>query len=683
MKAKRSLVQMLARTRGVKWGGGKLNWLVSLVRSKDIGYLVGLMVVLLFVGLLDEVCRDWGMCFPKTGAKGGEYFREVMINLKPHLISAFVHVFSPERAAERWLPMVLYFVAWLIGGGVLVSVLVGQYSKNKAGGFRRWHWLVWNHVVVLGWDDGILTDLKQAVSDGKHDCYIVTKQNVSELSQLLASAGVKKFYIYKGDYDNPAEWKENLNIREAFAVFIAGERDEPAHDARVRLLFDKVKDVCRGSVRGGERTESKEEGRDETGGGKCSPRTPKLQVNIHDFGLAQRLAANDPETYGNFHMNWAGALWDQLKMADGLGGFSLYVIGFGAMGKAVAISAIERFPPKAIYVSDDDKKKLNEEKVRFKTQFEHLKDRVEFIPEWSDALTRIKNSQDSPSVIVVAKKRSEKGLLCMMDIIAQLGSPEPDKTRLALDQEVDGYSVDSDIDLQLGNFTVKVFGMKKGCRMTLRTRAGQYRNPDAPALREYANWQGRALQLTCGIAGARYVLGGSLGYDAALRGRYDIDLRLLIPDAEKSQEDVHRQIDAVRDLLMVRGEGDSSFSTKFIDEGGTNYIWHTRQTVKVPGIPGNPDVELSWNIQAESTYRGIAEIAARLPQEVKDRYVVAKALARKESVDDYRALKRQWMAFVDWLIAHDAKKMGPAEFGQLLAQAAGAFSQFLAGDEDA
>ena len=49
MKAKRSLVQLLARTRVVKWGGGKLNWLVSLVRSKDIGYLVGLMVVLLFV----------------------------------------------------------------------------------------------------------------------------------------------------------------------------------------------------------------------------------------------------------------------------------------------------------------------------------------------------------------------------------------------------------------------------------------------------------------------------------------------------------------------------------------------------------------------------------------------------------------------------------------------------------
>lgn len=216
--------------------------------------------------------------------------------------------------------------------------------------------------------------------------------------------------------------------------------------------------------------------------------------------------------------------------------------------------------------------------------------------------------------------------------------------------------------------------------MSVHALARQYRNPDTPLLRKYAVEQGRALARTCGIPGARYVLGGSLGYDAALVGSYDIDLRLLVPDGGKPGEEIRRQIDTVKDFLAGQAAGDSTFKTKFIDEGGGNYIWHTRQTVKVPGIPGNPDVELSWNIQAESTYRGIAEIAARLPQEVKDRYVVAKALARKESVDDYRALKKQWMAFVDWLIAHGATEMGVAELAQLLVQAADLFPQFLVGE---
>ena len=126
------------------------------------------------------------------------------------------------------------------------------------------------------------------------------------------------------------------------------------------------------------------------------------------------------------------------------------------------------------------------------------------------------------------------------------------------------------------------------------------RNPNTPALRKYVTEQGNALETSCGVPHARYVLGGALGYDAALVGNYDIDLRLLIPDAGKSVEEVRRQIDAVKDLLAERAKDDPSFKAKFIDEGGTNYIWHTKQIVKVPGIPGDPDVELTWNIQAES-----------------------------------------------------------------------------------
>lgn len=202
-------------------------------------------------------------------------------------------------------------------------------------------------------------------------------------------------------------------------------------------------------------------------------------------------------------------------------------------------------------------------------------------------------------------------------------------------------------------------------------------NLDAPLLRQYASEQGDALVASCGVPNARYVLGGALGYDAALVGNYDIDLRLLIPDAGKSVEEVRREIDAVKDLLAERAKDDPTFKTKFIDEGGTNYIWHTKQIVKVSGIPGDPDVELTWNIQAESTYRSIAEMAARLPKEVIDRYVVEKWNAQQAGKEAYKALKGEWKGMINRLIDKGARKMDDESLRELLDSVASQYSKFL------
>ena len=203
------------------------------------------------------------------------------------------------------------------------------------------------------------------------------------------------------------------------------------------------------------------------------------------------------------------------------------------------------------------------------------------------------------------------------------------------------------------------------------------RNVFAPLLRSYASSQGDALVQACGIAGARYVLGGALGYDAALVGNYDIDLRLLVPDAGKGVEEVRREIDSVKDLLAARAKGDPTFKTKFIDEGGTNYIWHTKQIVKVPGIPGNPDVELTWNIQAESTYKSIAEMAARLPKEVIDRYVIAKWNAQQAGKEAYKALKGEWKSMINLLIDKGARAMADKSLRELLDSIASQYPEFL------
>ena len=184
----------------------------------------------------------------------------------------------------------------------------------------------------------------------------------------------------------------------------------------------------------------------------------------------------------------------------------------------------------------------------------------------------------------------------------------------------------------------------------------KYRNTCMPLLQQYSSECGDALKRSCGITNARYILGGSLGYKAALKGDYDIDLRLLVPDKGKNKAVVRRQIDAVKDYIAKQAKGDKSFKVKFIDENGKNYIWHTKQIVKVPGIPGDPDVKLTWNIQAESTYKGIAEMAAKLPREVIDKYVVAKWEAKQKSDQTYRALKKRWMKFIEWLIDNDTGK---------------------------
>ena len=202
--------------------------------------------------------------------------------------------------------------------------------------------------------------------------------------------------------------------------------------------------------------------------------------------------------------------------------------------------------------------------------------------------------------------------------------------------------------------------------MLFLEKADECRNPFSRTLVCFAHQQGVELEVSCGIPGARHVLGGSLGYDAALRGCYDIDLRLLVPDAGKSLDEVRRQIDAVKDLLVKRAKDDSSFESWFIDEGTGSYIWHTKKNVRVPGVTGNPDVELSWNIQAESSYHGLAEMAARLPRNVIDRYVVAKWNAKLAGDKAYRNLKGDWKALLSSLIENGGREMSDEELKSLL-----------------
>jgi len=245
--------------------------------------------------------------------------------------------------------------------------------------------------------------------------------------------------LYKGDYDNEVEWRKYLQVGRAVRVFIAGELDEAAHDARVRLLYDKLCPVV--------------------------PKE-KMKVNIHDFGLAKELIAKDPNVFENFHQKWATFLWSRMELPSGMNALELFIVGFGAMGKAVALTMPKKLPANvAINVTDDDDDKLADEKARYDRQFGNLNPVSDF--KWDVALDMIQKPVANGTVrlIVVAKKRSEKGLLCMMDIISRFGVQAPRNVILALSQEIDGYNIDeATAEMTIAPAEgIILFGMKKGC----------------------------------------------------------------------------------------------------------------------------------------------------------------------------------------------------------------------------
>lgn len=199
--------------------------------------------------------------------------------------------------------------------------------------------------------------------------------------------------------------------------------------------------------------------------------------------------------------------------------------------------------------------------------------------------------------------------------------------------------------------------------------ARKCRNAYVTILRAYAESCGK--RLSKGLVGATYAVGGSIGYDALLKGCYDVDLRILLPENAGADE-----IDSVV-LRLILKEGFQN--PRFIDEGGTNYIWHVGKQVRVPALAarGGLDVELTVNVQSCRGYGGIAATSALMPRIVIDRYVVAKALSKKEGAACYTAVKEYWKVFIRWAQARGVDRMKPGAIAKLLDKNADLFPLFL------
>ena len=196
--------------------------------------------------------------------------------------------------------------------------------------------------------------------------------------------------------------------------------------------------------------------------------------------------------------------------------------------------------------------------------------------------------------------------------------------------------------------------------------AARYRNPYSALLIGYVETAAARLRELLPFSACRIVLGGSFGYDAALAGNYDLDLRILLrAPAEKEIKTVseHIKSEIPFDRIIVARESGET-------------IYHHVKYVNVPGIP--VPVKLSLNIQSEENYFGVAELARCLPEIVRDRYVAARGRAQElGNKTDSAAIKQHWLDMVQWLERHGIRSARPGDMPNLLKQAEPLFPLFL------
>lgn len=362
------------------------------------------------------------------------------------LPGAFQRLVSGDEAKEQVLSGVGFILVWLVGGGLLVGLIVRRCHWLDHGGFRRCRWLLKDHLVVLGWDDGLFSDLLKARAFAS-GCYVLTNQDAFALQVRLRRAGLKDVCVYAGDYDDPVEWGP-LNLACAQKVFVSGEGNEEAHDARVLMVSRFL-----------ERSFPESKFRDF-----------RQVVNVRDFGLANRLLSKPRVKIENFHLKWGWHLIDELPFPDVSKGLNLFVAGSGAMGQAVVWAASKKYGNcvKVVFTDDDEEKRV-EEQSRFLGQTWDVQ--PEFC-KWEDAQGKVfgfcedtERQDGRPLVVVVAKKRPEKGCALMMDLQRMLEKYRSNKIVFALDQEIEGWAVNqNDGVLQLGSGpSIRLFGFKRGC----------------------------------------------------------------------------------------------------------------------------------------------------------------------------------------------------------------------------
>lgn len=345
--------------------------------------------------------------------------------------TAFSIMFDASVARSSLKRKLIYFFVWLIGGGVLVSALIKKYDKIADCDYRLWRYWFFrgieniNHVVVFGWNDSVVEFVRYWQK--KTDCnavVILTATAPEKIRTVLGdSCGV--LLIYRCEYDDDRLRKKYLKLSSAKAIYVAGEDGSSLHDTRAILLSDKIK--------------------------RERDMVPCF-CDIHDFGLAQKMVRKcGPICYRNFHSAWGYAIARKMPKDS-----SVYIAGFGAMGKAVALAVKETLPKCHVFVSDEDDK-FEQEWKRFEKEFSNEAQTVQKI---DFGLFEEAVRDDSEKTVVIATRRSEKGWLRLSELIRSVSHKN---NTYFLDQEIEGAVGQGEcVSTKIGEQEITVFGMKRG-----------------------------------------------------------------------------------------------------------------------------------------------------------------------------------------------------------------------------
>lgn len=308
----------------------------------------------------------------------GAVYAGLFLNIPDWGQWSFAHLFDLSEARKtldeasglgKVVSVVLYGVTWLIGGGILLGVLVDRsrdYLSRRRDGHIRYRFALRKHLVVLGWEDNVISLLLELSKGGKLIPFwswrawirprivILSERPAEEVRRQIATAFGKvpfkcrpfSLIVYNGRYDSEEE-AANLMLCHAQKIYLTGEDPEDSHDTRALMFLARFDQLL---------LEKKAEGMMD-----CHVRIASyslfrlliLQINKERSGVDRHYKKLSVRFF-NFYENWAKLIVGNGVDCNGLtypslildpdkktqGEIRLVVVGFGRMGQAVVVEAL-------------------------------------------------------------------------------------------------------------------------------------------------------------------------------------------------------------------------------------------------------------------------------------------------------------------------------------------------------
>ena len=431
-----------------------LNTIWSYIFAPEIFVLILVLLILFNITMIDYVLAK-GISFFSI-----DFVRTFYNGVKNEYALVAQHLFSLDPDNTRLIPRLVFFLAWLVGGGALISSILSTSKRFVRGEWRKWPWLIRNHTVVLGWDGNVPTRILEHLESRKflgflyfpETFYILSAADSEEIRRSLKHIFRWyhlniNLYVYKGIFDDVDELNA-LRLPKANEIIIVGETFDEDHDSRVLLVpfiiqstikhvwYKKYFDLDRISL------------------SWWRSDTLVCHTIIKDYGLflqlLSRLDNSNIITLNktrprrmeirceNFHDSWAKKLVFEDKVLDvnfdADSTSKILILGFGALGKAITAELLNRSDNNnrtSIKVALASRNRLDYEWTRFESQFNELiKLKEEYVKFYtnktlkldsSGVITMIReeiaNSVKKPLTIIIVLKRSEKGMTLALSIM--------------------------------------------------------------------------------------------------------------------------------------------------------------------------------------------------------------------------------------------------------------------------